>query len=265
MTSTDGGAPVRRLRVLTFNIRHALGADRRLDLARTARVIADARADVVTLQEVDRHLDARSGFADQAGLLAQRLGMHLAFGANVDRDPPAPGRPRRQFGNAILSAVPILDWQNTHLPCADGRERRGLLRARVEAHGASWQVFATHLCNGSPSTRQPQVEAIISAIGEPTGEPTGEPAGAAVLCGDLNATPGSTEMRALTGRLRDAWSAVRTGRGHTHPSPFPVRRIDYVLCSRGCAVRTASVLGSVRARLASDHLPLVAELEAPPG
>jgi endonuclease/exonuclease/phosphatase family metal-dependent hydrolase len=239
---------------MTFNIRHGLGADRRVDLSRTARVIAAVRPDVVALQEVDRHLDARSGFVDQAGWLARTLTMHLAFGAAVDRDPPAPGRPRRQFGNAILSVAPILEWDHTPLP-RPGGEQRGLLRAQIAARGASWQVYATHLDHADAERRRAQASAIAQLLGAPER--------AVVLCGDLNATPASAEVRILTDGLRDAWPAVRTGRGLTHPSPIPLRRIDYVLCAERDSVRAAHVFGSVWARLASDHLPVVAEIEAP--
>ena len=43
----------RTVRVLAYNIRHGEGTDRELDLERVAAVIRAARADIVTLQEVD--------------------------------------------------------------------------------------------------------------------------------------------------------------------------------------------------------------------
>ena len=109
---------------MTFNIHHGVGTDRRLDLSRTANVIRAAVADVVGLQEVDRHFGARSDFVDQATWLAEDLGMDVVFGANLDLDPLVAGQPRRQYGTAILSAHPILDWENTHLPRFDDHEPR---------------------------------------------------------------------------------------------------------------------------------------------
>jgi endonuclease/exonuclease/phosphatase family metal-dependent hydrolase len=104
------------LRVMTFNIRHGRGLDGRVNLGRIARVIRDARAGVVGLQEVDRHYGDRSGFVDQAGSLAAALDMRVVYGPTLDLEPPPPGRPRRQFGNAVLSAYPIQDSDNVLLP-----------------------------------------------------------------------------------------------------------------------------------------------------
>jgi endonuclease/exonuclease/phosphatase family metal-dependent hydrolase len=141
MNGTPGGP---RLRVMTFNIRHGDGLDRRVDLARAAGVIRAARPDVVGVQEVDRHYGDRSGFVDQAQWLADTLGMHLAYGATLDLDPPAAGRPRRRFGNAVLSRHPISDSDNVLLPRSGGHEQRGLLRAGIDAGPHRWHVYT---CN----------------------------------------------------------------------------------------------------------------------
>jgi endonuclease/exonuclease/phosphatase family metal-dependent hydrolase len=242
----------RPLRVVSYNISHCAGIDRRLSLARTARVIRDAGVDVAGLQEVDRHFDARSDFVDQAGELARELGMHVAFGANLDLDPYAPGSPRRQFGNAILSSGPIVDWDNTHLPRSGDHEQRGLLRARVDAHGTTWQVYATHLQHDDAAERLAQAQEVARLIGAS--------AGAAVLLVDLNAAPGTPEVRALTDRLADAWEVAGSGSGGTIPNPFPCRRIDYVMSSRDTSARRAVVIHSIRARTASDHAPVVADI-----
>jgi endonuclease/exonuclease/phosphatase family metal-dependent hydrolase len=80
-----------------------------------------------------------------------------------------------------------------------------------------------------------------------------------ILLGDLNATPGTPEIRALTGGLADAWAAGRCF-GHTFPAPVAYRRIDYVLHSSACRASAATVVGSLAARTASDHLPVVADM-----
>src|SRR5690606_40244932 len=56
----------RAVKVLTYNIAHGVGHDGRLDLDRIAGVIRRSGADVVALQEADKHWDARSDFVDQA-------------------------------------------------------------------------------------------------------------------------------------------------------------------------------------------------------
>ncbi|WP_406740684.1 endonuclease/exonuclease/phosphatase family protein [Streptomyces atratus] len=92
---------------------HGAGTDDVLDLKRIAGVVKDTGADVIGLQEVDRqevdrHWSSRSDFADQAQWLADRLHMHVVYGANLDLDPEQAGDPRRQYGTAILSRFPVL-------------------------------------------------------------------------------------------------------------------------------------------------------------
>jgi endonuclease/exonuclease/phosphatase family metal-dependent hydrolase len=238
---------------MTFNMHHGVGTDGRLNLDRVAQVIRSAGADAVGLQEVDRHFGARSDFVDQATWLADDLGMYVAFGANLDLDPLVPGQPRRQYGNAILSGGPILDWENTHLPRFDGHEQRGLLRARIVVSGRPVQVYDTHLQHNDAAERLAQARAIVPLVADP-GDPV-------VLLGDLNATPGAPEIRTLTGTLVDGWAAVGVGAGYTHPSGRPSRRIDYVMVSPDVVVDSIAV---PRSGAASDHLPVVADL-SPPG
>jgi endonuclease/exonuclease/phosphatase family metal-dependent hydrolase len=242
------------VRVLTFNIHHGAGADGAVDLDRIARVVRVVRPDVVGLQEVDRHLEQRSAFADQASELARILHMHVVFGANVDLDPPAPGEPRRQYGTALLTREPILDWDNTPLPRTADHEQRGLLRARVLVRGRPLQVHVTHLQHDDAAERLAQARAIVALL-DRSRDPV-------VLLGDLNAEPGTPEITALTSRLTDSWTP-RTGSGYSHPAAMPEKRIDYVLSSPDLPARDTAVVTTPDAVAASDHLPVVAVLTLP--
>jgi endonuclease/exonuclease/phosphatase family metal-dependent hydrolase len=169
------------LTVATYNIAHAAGIDGRLDLERIAGEIERGGGEIVGLQEVDRHWSERSGFVDQAQWLADRLGMHVVYGANLDLDPPAPESPRRQYGTAILSSHPILWSRNTHLPRPEGGEQRGLLEAGIDVDGVRIRVANTHLQHTSAVERRAQTERIVELL---------QPArGPIVLAGDLNAGP----------------------------------------------------------------------------
>jgi endonuclease/exonuclease/phosphatase family metal-dependent hydrolase len=239
------------LRVASFNIHHGVGIDGLLDLERIAGVVEGTRPDVVGLQEVDRHLGRRSGFVDQAGWLRDRLGLHVVFGANIDaepRTPAAPGTPRRQYGTAILSRYEILEWRNTLLPRPQGGEQRGLLEAVIDLEGVRVRVFDTQLQNRSQVERLDQI-AVARSIVAQAREPV-------VLVGDLNATPGSPEIAAITEDLTDAWVAAGGGAGFTYDAETPHGRIDYVLTSSDVVARRAEVVASY----ASDHLLVVAEL-----
>jgi endonuclease/exonuclease/phosphatase family metal-dependent hydrolase len=243
--------PERLLRVATFNIHHGAGLDGVLDLERIARVVEDGDAQVVGLQEVDRHFGARSDFVDQATWLAERLGMHVVFGANLDLDPLTPEAPRRQYGTAILSRYRIREWRNTLLPRPEGGEQRGLLEALVKVRGVRVRVFNTHLQHNSQVERLAQIARIREVLGQ-----TQE---SLVLLGDLNAIPASPEIAAITDDLADAWAQAGVGDGFTYDAASPHARIDYVLSSPDVVARTATVVATD----ASDHLPVVVDLALP--
>jgi endonuclease/exonuclease/phosphatase family metal-dependent hydrolase len=246
-----GAPPPRPLRVATFNIHHGVGIDGVLDLARIAATIERTGAEVVGLQEVDRHWSERSNFVDQATWLADVLDMDLAFGANLDLDPPAAGAPRRQFGTAILSAHRIRATTNTLLPRPLGGEQRGLLEALIKVRGIPVRVFNTHLQHDSQVERLAQVARIREVLA--TTEES------VVLLGDLNATPDTPEIAGLTDRLVDAWVTAGVGDGFTFDAATPHARIDYVMSSDNVVARTAAVVTTD----AADHLPVVVDLALP--
>ncbi|GDY57995.1 hypothetical protein SVIO_086180 [Streptomyces violaceusniger] len=161
----------RPLRVATFNIHHGASPADVLDLDRVARVIQAMRVDVVGLQEVDRFW-RRSGFVDQPAWLGERLGLHHAFGANLDLDPEEPGRPRRQYGTAVLSRWPIRSWTNTHLPLVPGHEQRGLLRATLGVRGTCVDFAVTHLQHNDNRERERQSARIVELLGSSPSTPS---------------------------------------------------------------------------------------------
>jgi endonuclease/exonuclease/phosphatase family metal-dependent hydrolase len=239
----------RTIRVMSWNIHHGRGIDGRLDLDRIADEVAASGADIVGLQEVDRHWGGRSEFADQAAELGHRLHMNVVFGANLDLAPLQPGQPRRQYGTAILSDPPIQHWHNTLLPRTGNREQRGLLEALVTVRGRPLRFFTTHLQYDSQQERIAQVAAVRRVIGVPEES--------VVLTGDLNARPGTPEIDAITEDLVDAWVEAGVGDGSTLRGGDA--RLDYVLHSTDVVARAAAVLSTD----ASDHLPVTADLVLP--
>jgi endonuclease/exonuclease/phosphatase family metal-dependent hydrolase len=245
------GIPPRPLRVATYNIHHGVGVDNLLDLERIAREVEVTDAQVVGLQEVDRHWSERSAFVDQATWLADRLDMHVVFGANLDLDPATGRTDRRRYGTAILSQYKIRSWTNTLLPRPLGGEQRGLLEVLIKVRGVNVRVFNTHLQHDSQVERLAQVAQIRSIVAQARES--------VVLLGDLNATPESAEIGAITEDLADAWVQAGVGPGYTYDAESPHARIDYVLTSEGVVARTAAVVATD----GSDHLPVVADLAVP--
>lgn len=237
---------------MSFNIHHGVGVDGLLDLDRIAATVSGAGAEVVGLQEVDRHFGERSNFVDQATYLADTLGMMVVFGANLDFDPLDPGSPRRQYGNAILSSYPITSWSNALLPLLPGTEQRGLLMATLDVDGTPLNAYSTHLQHDSQDARLAQVAAISDHLATSNAS--------VLLLGDLNATPDAPEIETMVDELTDSWVEAGVGDGYTYSTTNPSVRIDYVLTSSDIATRTAAVVTSD----SSDHLPVVATVTLPP-
>ena len=245
--ATDAtGRPDRPLTVMTYNIHHGAGIDGVLDLERIAVLIEQSGADVIGLQEVDRHWDVRSNWVDQPAWFAQRLKMHYAYAANLDLPPVNPGEPNRQYGTAILSRYPIKDFTNTLLPKYPAGEQRGLAVADIKVRGADLRFANTHLTSNNNAERLEQAQKVVELLG--TSKTT------TLLVGDLNAIPTAPEIKTLTAVLDDTWTEVGVGPGYTIEADNPTKRIDFQLHSPGLTPTKAEVPTTP----ASDHLPVLA-------
>jgi endonuclease/exonuclease/phosphatase family metal-dependent hydrolase len=223
-----------RLRVLTYNIHHGEGRDRQFDYERLARVICDAKPDLVALQEVDNATERSQG-VDQATRLGELTKMHAAFGRAMFYS-------GGQYGEAVLSRFPIIESRARVLPFRYGQEPRSALVVRVKpGDGLPELLFAgTHLCHQSGETRLEQAQQ-LNALFPATGGP------AVILAGDLNSRRGRPPMDEL---LRERWTAAPTTRAP----------IDYVLMRR---VDPWRIVESqvINERVASDHRPVLVVLE----
>jgi endonuclease/exonuclease/phosphatase family metal-dependent hydrolase len=82
-----------------------------------------------------------------------------------------------------------------------------------------------------------------------------------VVCGDLNAGPKSPVCRSFASRLADVQANLPKGKPRaTFISTMPVRRLDHIFVSRHFHVRAVALPRTPTAQLASDHLPVCAEL-----
>ncbi|MBO8140746.1 MAG: endonuclease/exonuclease/phosphatase family protein [Firmicutes bacterium] len=242
-----------RLRVMTYNIRWGLGADGRRDLTRTAAVLRQLDADIVILNEVDVNW-RRSGNSDQPARLAAEAGYpYVYFGASF-RTWASGSLKASAYGNAILSRHPIVSAHTIPLPNPLRREPRSVLVARVLVGGQALTVLGTHL-GLHRFERLEQAGHIARLVN--ASEPV-------ILMGDFNAFPGSEEIALLisgpTG-LSDAHGLAGSGSGETFPAPEPSARIDYIFVSPPLASRV--VASRAVPADASDHLPVVADLDWP--
>jgi endonuclease/exonuclease/phosphatase family metal-dependent hydrolase len=237
------------LTAMSFNVRHCEGSDGVLDVARIARVIRASGADVIGLQEVDRHFGDRSNWEDQAEELGRLLSFDVCYGANQDLGAPARGRPSAQYGTALLSRYPIRRWKNTHLFRSPAGEQRGVLHAEIEVHNATLHFFNVHLEWLEAADRKRQAEQVVALIGS---------TGPSVLLGDFNSVPQSREIEILRAAFTDCWSLLDGGPMATYPADVPAKCIDYVFAGPGVTPMRVQVI--TEDPVASDHLPVLARL-----
>lgn len=236
---------------MTYNAHSCVGTDGELDHGRIAEVIAMHDPDIVALQELDLARQ-RSGRIDQAAVIAEHLKMQFHFH-------PALRVKEEMYGDAILSKLPLQVRHAGELPTVKAWlafETRGALWVTAKCGEHEVQIINTHL-GLSGREREAQAEALLGPgwLGDPgCRERT-------VFCGDLNALPCSAVCRAFRRRLRDAVREVRAVRRATFPSRFPLLRLDYVFVSRDIQVLGAEAVSTPLSRVASDHLPLVVDLE----
>lgn len=229
----------RSLRLASYNIHRGVGADGRADYGRIAGVLEELQADVVALQEVGwEHCPAEHLLED---LAAHTKAAFIPGITLLDH--------RGHYGNAVLTRLPVRSIRR-HDISVPGREPRGALELELTTGSASLQLVATHL-GLKRRERRAQADQLL-----PLFERAKDGASLQILLGDLN-----------------EWlpfSAVPAGlRRQFQPSPapatFPARRpllaLDRLYVRPAAALRSLRVHRSPLARLASDHLPLVADIE----
>jgi endonuclease/exonuclease/phosphatase family metal-dependent hydrolase len=226
---------VTAIRVVSFNVKHALTARGRVDTGALARVCASLEADVLALQEVDRRR-LRSRFADQAAQVANACGMAFAFGR-------ARGFLFSGYGNALLVRGRIDDVEVVRLPRPRRGERRVALLATATVGDLRLSVAATHL-DVRRARSGPQLDVVLAAIARRR-RPW-------LVLGDLNRSPPDVEPALTVAGLTLADASVPT-----FPAAAPRARIDHVSAA-GVAIGAVEV----RALPVSDHRAVVVELTA---
>jgi endonuclease/exonuclease/phosphatase family metal-dependent hydrolase len=248
------------IRVVTYNIHHGEGTDRKFDLKRIAKVLLAAEPDIIALQEVDQGT-RRAGGVDQPAELARLTGMQVVFGRNIDYDGGG-------YGTAVLTRLSVRSHKKVKLksfyaPTAENPEQRGVQVVEVgEKPGPSLLFLCTHL-----DYRPPDEERMASAktINELIARHNDAPA---ILAGDLNAMPLSAPIE----EFRKAWKVAgmqaeaKSSSAKpllTFPADKPDRWIDYVMCRPANRWEVVDVR-VLNEPVASDHCPLLAVLRRLP-
>ncbi len=229
---------MKSFRVASYNIRKAIGTDRRRSPERVLEVLNEIDADVIALQEADRRFGIRS--AAIPPWLLESLSPYKSVPLNIQVDSMG------WHGNAILvrKEAEVGIHEVLHLPCL---EPRGATMAEVTLGGTTMRFFGMHL-DLSGLWRRKQAAAVIHAAAVRELMPT-------VLMGDLN------EWSANRGCLADFarhYSLAPCGR--SFHARRPVAQLDRIMHCGKLKLLNCGVHDSAAARKASDHLPIWAEL-----
>lgn len=229
------------MRIVTYNIHKARGIDGRTSIKRIGDVLADLKGDIIALQEVFSTCDARSG---QIETLASELDMHWAFACTRHRR----GVP---YGNAILTRWPIVEWHDMDISWSR-RERRGCIRADLKTPRGTLHVFNIHM-GTSYFERRHQVRNFLSAkqLAENLSGPR-------VLVGDFNEWIRGLTTRMLSEKFESLNLELHVAKRRSYPGFLPLLHLDHIYFERPLHVEKAELIRTRLARIASDHLPLVA-------
>jgi endonuclease/exonuclease/phosphatase family metal-dependent hydrolase len=248
------------LRVVTYNVHYCKGLDGRFAPDRIARILRALDPDLIALQELDCGRP-RSRGDDQLAVLAEELGLHQLFCPSIVNG-------EERYGHGLLATRPLSLVSQARLPTGGVPviEPRDGLHATLTVGDREISVVTTHL-GLAYAERAAQIDRLLQNdfLG---GIPADRPA---LFLGDLNLAPGGKLYRRLVSRWQRASgdTVFRDVQAHapnhvaikTFPSFMPVRQLDHIFVTPQFKIQRVHSPANLLTRRASDHLPLVADLE----
>jgi endonuclease/exonuclease/phosphatase family metal-dependent hydrolase len=236
-----------RFRIATYNIHKGRGLDSRTRVERIARVLGEVEADIVALQEVVNH-EGRSVEDHQACYLATRFGYFHATGET---------RKHRGgvYGNVTLSRWDFAMARHIDLT-VPGREERGVLRTDIPIGRHLVHVFNVHLGTAHRERRTQAIrlmdEDLLRAI---------DISGPRIVLGDFNEWTHGLVTRTLSAEFHLTDLSAHLARGRMYPAILPFLHLDHMYFDHQLKIEKAEFHRNRRSLIASDHLPLVADLK----
>jgi endonuclease/exonuclease/phosphatase family metal-dependent hydrolase len=233
----------RRLRVATYNIHRCRGMDGRTRPDRTIDVLKAIEADVIALQEV-------IGPGPRHGGHAEELGAALGMGWVL-----APTRRLRGhlFGNLVLSRFPVrhhaqydLSWKTC--------EPRSCQRVDLAIGPHTLHLFNVHLGTAYLERRHQAEQLADLVLDRRVASPK-------IVLGDFNEWVRGLATSLLTARLEAVDLTGFLRRKRTYPGFFPILHLDHIYYAGQVEVVSIELPRTRKAKVASDHLPLIADLQ----
>ena len=242
--AVDEPKRTRTVRVATYNIHRGRGLDGRTRLERIAAVLAAVDADIVALQEVVGASPTRPGQAAELGA-ARGMGWVMA-----------PTRHLRTalFGNVVLTRFPVrnhVQYDLTWKTC----EHRGVQRVDVGLEDDTLHFYNVHL-GTSLMERRHQAARLATLVHDR------RLSGPKIVLGDFNEWArhlGANDL--LAERLQSIDLSKHLSRRRTYPGFFPILHLDHIYYEGKVEVLKVTLPRDRMAKMASDHLPLVADLK----
>jgi endonuclease/exonuclease/phosphatase family metal-dependent hydrolase len=239
------------IRLMTYNVRCCRGLDGRVSPERIASIISHYSPDILALQEVDVNR-ARTGHINQPEKIAELTGMTSYFYPRLKRG-------AEQYGIAFLSRHPMELVKAGDLPAPrPSEETTGAIWMRVAVDGQTLNIFATHFKHNLEE-RKMQAEALMG----PDWINHAQKIKNVALMGDFNSRWISAVYHSFEQNLVDAQLSPSLHKGavkKTWPSFLPFVRLDHIFLSREFTVNKIETPRDLNAKIASDHLPLIAEI-----
>jgi endonuclease/exonuclease/phosphatase family metal-dependent hydrolase len=233
----------RTIRVATYNIHRCVGLDGRTRADRIAGVLCDLEADVIALQEVLGAGRTGTGHAEELGA-ATGMGWVMASTRHLRG---------HLFGNVVLSRYPVrhhtqhdLSWRTCEPRCCQ--------RVDLDVDGDTLHLYNVHLGTAYLERRY-QAQRLAAVVSDR------RVTGPKVVLGDFNEWMKGLATSMLSERLQAIDLRTHLRRRRTYPGIFPILHLDHIYYQGEVQVTRLELPRTRKTLIASDHLPLVAELQ----
>ena len=236
---------MRAFRIATYNIHKGRGMDGRVRIERILRVLREVEADIVTLQEVTNHQERRPE-EHQARYLAEQLGYFYSVGETRKHHEAA-------YGNVTLSHWKFEAVSHINLSVA-GREPRGALRTDIRVGNEMLHIFNVHL---GTAVRERRTQArlidqhLLKAL---------DVSGHRIVMGDFNDWNHGLVSKTLSSEFHLTDLAEHLPRTRGYPALLPLLHLDHIYLDHELKIEKARFHRNRLTLMASDHLPLVADV-----